>query len=100
MLEEILQLNRRAAANGDFEVAYHLLMAALHAADRAGDEDALQRLGELAREQGKAVEAVRPTHHLSRRQALSRGQTSVFDSFTAHLDAVRLRLQSQRQLKR
>ncbi|HWI38098.1 MAG TPA: hypothetical protein VNU64_16685 [Burkholderiales bacterium] len=86
MLEEILELNRRAAAQGEFEVAYHLLMAALHAADREANEEALT--------------AVKPPHHLSRRQALARGQTSVFDSFVAHLDAVRLRLQSQRQLKR
>ena len=100
MLEEILELNRRAAAQGEFEVAYHLLMAALHAADHGANEEALLRLGQLARDQAEAVEAVHPPHHLSRRQALARGQTSVFDSFVAHLDAVRLRLQSQRQLKR
>lgn len=100
MLEEILALNRRAAARGDFEVAYHLLMAALHAADDAADEAVLTRIGDLAREQAAAVEAVRPPHHLSRHQAQVRGQTTVFDSFLAHVDAVRLRLQSRRQLKR
>jgi len=35
MLEEILALNRRAAAGGDFEAVYQLLWAALHAADEA-----------------------------------------------------------------
>jgi hypothetical protein len=33
MLDEILELNRRAAARGDFDIAYHLLMAAPHCAD-------------------------------------------------------------------
>ena len=100
MLQEILELNRRAAARGDFEVAYHLLMAALHAADDAGDEQSLQGIRELARQQGEAVEAVQPSHHLSRKLAQARGQTAVFDSFIAHLEAVRLRLQSHRRLKR
>ena len=93
-------MNRRAAADGDFEAAYHLLMAALHVADHAANEAALARIGDTAREQAAAVEAVRPPHHLSRHQALARGQTAVFDSFIAHLEAVRLRLHSQRQLKR
>jgi len=100
MLEEILALNQRAAASGDFEAAYHLLMAALHVADHAADESVLARIGDLARQQAAAVEAVRPHHHLSRHQAQVRGQTAVYESFIAHLDAVRLRLQSQRQLKR
>jgi hypothetical protein len=38
MLEEILELNRRAAERGDFEAVYHLLMAVLHVADHAADE--------------------------------------------------------------
>ena len=100
MLDEILELNRRAAASGDFEAAYHLLMAALHVADHAADEAVLARIGNVAREQAAAVEAVRPPHHLSRHQAQMRGQTAVYESFIAHLDAVRLRLSSQRQLKR
>ena len=99
MLEEILALNRQAAGKGDFEVAYHLLMAALHHADHAGDEPALTRLAELARTQGAAVEAVQPPHHLSRRLAEARGQTALFDSFQAHVDAVRLRMQSARHLR-
>ena len=35
MLEEILALNRRAAAGGDFEATDQLLVAAVHAADEA-----------------------------------------------------------------
>jgi hypothetical protein len=43
----------------DFEVAYHLLMAALHHADPMGDEAALARRPKIAKKEGDAVEAVR-----------------------------------------
>ena|SRR5690349_12538774 len=97
MLEELLALNRRAAAGGDYEVAYHLLMAALHTADHAKDLAGLERIAQLAKEQGTAVERVRPAHHLSRHQAQLRGQTAVFESLLTHIDAVRLRLHSDAQ---
>ena len=97
MLEEMLALNRQAAAGGDYEVAYHLLMAALHMADHTRDLAGVERIAQLAKEQCAAIERVRPAHHLSRQQAQLRGQTSVFDSLGAHIDAVRLRLQSDEQ---
>jgi hypothetical protein len=65
MLSDVLNLNAAAAARGDFEVAYHLLMAALHLADHEKDSAALERITTLAGEQGKAVERVQPPHHLS-----------------------------------
>jgi hypothetical protein len=99
MLDEILALNRRAAANGDFETAYHLLMAALHDAEHRAEEAALASIDAIAREQADAVDAIRPPHQLSRQQAAKRGQTSVFDSLQAHIEAVRLRMQSERQLR-
>jgi hypothetical protein len=97
MLRELLELNRQAADRGDFEVAYHLLMAALHAADHAKELSALDDIARRGREQGKALEQVKPPHPLSRRHADLRGQTSVFDSFAAHVEAVRLRLVSDAQ---
>lgn len=97
MLDELLALDRQAASGGDYEVAYHLLMAALHAADHAKDLAGVERIAQLATEQCAAIERVRPQHHLSRRQAQLRGQTAVFDSLGAHIDAVRLRLQSEEQ---
>ena len=99
VLEEILALNARAAAAGDFEVAYHLLMAALHLADHSGDEAALDRLAQIARAEADALEAVQPPHHLSRQLAGARGQTALFDSFQHHIEAVRLRMKGARHLR-
>jgi hypothetical protein len=100
MLDAILRLNADAAAQGDYEVAYHLLMAALHVADHTHDSAALERIAKVAREQGAQVEALQPPHHLARAQAQLRGQTSLFDSLGTHIEAVRLRMQSEEQRKR
>ena len=100
MLNEVLKLNAAAAAQGDYEVAYHLLMAALHIADYAKDLAAVERIAQLAKEQGTGLERLQPPHHLARRQAQLRGQTAVFDSLITHVDAVRLRLQSDHQRTR
>lgn len=100
MLSDVLKLNAEAVARGQYEVAYHLLMAALHVADDAKDLAALERVAQLAKEQGAALERLQPSHHLSRRQAQLRGQTAVFDSLITHVDAVRLRLQSDHQRAR
>ncbi|HZD20676.1 MAG TPA: hypothetical protein VE325_08390 [Burkholderiales bacterium] len=72
-------------------------MAALHLADHEKDSAALERITTLAGEQGQAVERVQPPHHLSSYHAQLRGHTPVFDSLVAHIDAVRLRLQSEQQ---
>jgi hypothetical protein len=97
MLEEVLKLNGEAAARGEYEVAYHLLMAALHAADYAKNFQVLERIAALAREQAEAIERTQPPHQLSRSHAQMRGQTALYDSLGAHVEAVRLRLQSDRQ---
>lgn len=97
MVDEVLKLNAEAAARGQYEVAYHLLMAALHAADHEKDLAALDRISKIGKEQSAAIERIQPPHHLSRRQAQLRGQTSLFDSLGAHIEAVRLRLQSEEQ---
>src|SRR5207237_797435 len=100
MLDEVLQLNAEAAARGQYEVAYHLLMAALHVADDEKDLAVLERVAKIAREQAAAIERVQPSHHLSRHLAQLRGQTALFDSLAAHVEAVRLRLQSEQQRSR
>ena len=98
MLDRLLNINREAFAAGEYEVAYHVLMAALHLVDHARDREGLERVAQAAREEGAAVEALQPPHHLARSQAQLRGQIAVFDSLRVHLDAVRLRMQGAAQV--
>jgi hypothetical protein len=100
LLESLFEANAAAAAQGEFEAAYHTLMAALHIADRQADMPALERIISLAREQQAMVEAVRPPHNLSSAHAKSRGQTPVFESLRIHIDAVRFRHESTAAFRR
>jgi hypothetical protein len=91
LLDTLFHANEVAAAQGEFQVAYHTLMAALHVADARADMQALKRIAELAENQEAMIEAVQPPHILSSAKAKNRGQTPVFESLRIHIDAVRVR---------
>ena len=98
--DSLLGLVDDAAAEAEYETAYHLLMAALHLAEHRGEYDAVTHIGATGRRIGVAVEAVAPPHRLSRAQAKKRGQPAIFDQFDVHVEAVRLRLESGHEIER
>jgi hypothetical protein len=100
LIEDLIGLNGRAAALGEYEAAYHLLMAAIHVAGSSGDLPALERIAQVAERQEAELESLTPPHHLSRTEATKRGQTAVYASLKIHIDAVRLRIRSARQIER
>ncbi len=96
-LETILDLSEQAAAAGEFEVSYHLLMAAVHLADHRGDMPGLGRVAMVAKSQGERIEALTPAHRLSRSYAAARGHTALFDTLQTHVRSVELRHEADRQ---
>ena len=94
LLDRLLQLSREAAQIGEYEVAYHAIMAALHAADRARSLSGIDRIMRLAEEQENAIESEAPPHRLSSAQARRRGTHSVYQSLPVHAEALRVRLKS------
>ena len=98
--DALLELANDAAAEAEYETAYHLLMAALHLAEHRGNHDAVMRIGAAGRRIGVAVEAIAPPHRLSREAAKKRGHSAIFDQFDVHAEAVRLRLESAEELGR
>ena len=98
--DSLLELADDAAAEAEYEAAYHLLVAGLHLAEHRGDHDAVMRIGAAGRRIGVAVEAVVPPHRLSRGEAKKRGHTAIFDQFDVHAEAVRLRVESAGELGR
>jgi hypothetical protein len=92
LFHEILELNRRAVTSDSFEVAYHLLAAALHAAE--GDVDRIDAVIALAREQAEAVDG-RPNHALSSDRAAQRGTTPLYRSLVSTAEAKRAQVKAE-----
>ena len=84
--EPLLELADDAAAEGGFESAYHLLMAALHLAERQRNHDAVMHIGAAGRRLGVA--------------AVRTGATALFEELDARAEAARLRLKSAGQVGR
>ena len=64
---------------GHHEVAYHLLAAALHAAEITGDTSRIEAIVHLAVEQGAAVDD-QIDHPLATGNARKRGNTPLYES--------------------
>jgi hypothetical protein len=60
LCEQAVTLNARAFYLGQYEVAYHFLVGAMHVAANLGDEGRLRELAHLAVEQGKRITAAAP----------------------------------------
>lgn len=97
-MRRLLSASIAAADSGQFEVAYHALMAALHAAEGIDKEparaDAITEIERVAREQSARVEKLKPVHQLSRMAAGARGHKSVYDTLLLHVKSARLRIEA------
>jgi hypothetical protein len=95
LLERLLEASSDAAQLGEYEVAYHALMAALHAAESARDLAGVDQVAATAREQEAVMESIQPPHNLSTVRAKERGNHSVYRGLELHAHAVRLRLRGE-----
>jgi hypothetical protein len=93
---EALALNTAAVAAGQFEAAYHFLMAALHCAEATKDKGRLVEVVDRARAQRNAVDALIPTHRLATQRA--HGGHSIYEMAAVEADAVIKRLESERRI--
>jgi glutamate-1-semialdehyde aminotransferase len=76
--EQLLGINADAFAAGRYEVAYHALMAALHAAQDASDPSHLRRVQQLADQQQDRIDAEAPRHRLASDVARRHGVIGIF----------------------
>jgi hypothetical protein len=65
----LLELNQGAFEQGHYETAYHLLMAALHAADDESAPDLLEVIARLAAAQQARLDTLAPGHRLTTAKA-------------------------------
>jgi hypothetical protein len=95
---QFLKASTAAFGAGQFEVAYHALMAALHCAEGTGDTGRLTEVAQFARETQATIDTTAAAHRLSTQSANTRGHQSLFTVAAVMADAARLRLESESRL--
>ena len=75
--ERLMALNGETFGAGQYEAAYHALMAALHLAETQGDDARLLSLARVAAEQGHSIDTLDPPHRLSSQFELAARRASV-----------------------
>jgi hypothetical protein len=93
-----MAVNQEAFAAGHFEVAFHALMAALHAAGDQDDEAAIETVRQTAADQDAQLTARAPPHRLSGRVAAEHGGRGVFETAVTHADALLARVRAGKAL--
>jgi hypothetical protein len=91
---QALALNGSAFADGHYEVAFHLLMTALHCAEDLGDADRLAEVSGVAGAQQRDLDRAAPAHRLASRSA--HGPRGVFDMAAVTAGGARQRVESDR----
>jgi hypothetical protein len=74
----LLELNRGAFADGEYEVAYNLLLVALGCGQRLKDVRCLREVERLAQSQSRYLDDHHPESEYSNKTANARGNVSVF----------------------
>ena len=101
LLRRLLTLSNAAADAGEFEVAYHALMAALHAAERVGRDkgnaSVLAEVERVGKAQAERIEKIRPPHQLAKSAAKNRGHVSVYETLLVHARSARLRIEAEKR---
>ena len=84
-----------AARNADeYEIAYHALAAALHAAERLDDAAACAEVERLANECRDRIDHEDPGHKLSSTTAHQRGHASIYRQLALTAVSARLRIEA------
>src|SRR5262245_10715280 len=97
---QILAFSRDAFAAGHAEVAYHLLMGCLHAAQTSGDTERLQEVAGAARSMLRALDESDPPHPLGTLGSQKRGTSNIFMSAVRMAENVIKMLQAERLVER
>jgi hypothetical protein len=97
MFERIIALNTEAFQAGHYNTAYHLLAAALHAAQGEETPEWLYQVKTLAANQLAWIDIDQPEYEHSTKSAATRGQSSIFRLLAKQAHAKFLVYQQERQ---
>jgi hypothetical protein len=100
LLRELLALHGRAFELRAHDVSFHLLSAAAHAADSAGDTAALESIEGLARRDLAWIDANQPDYRHSTASAKTREHRSIFEQLAVMTAGMRARIEANHKLRR
>jgi len=92
LYQRLMQIQEEAFKTGRFEVSYHILAAALHAAEELNSVPLLEEIGALANSRQAEIDARDPTHTISTASAQGRGNWALFASLSVTANAARTRI--------
>src|SRR3712207_5650896 len=87
LYQRLMQMHEEAFEAGLFEVSYHLLAAALHAAEELDSVALLEQLGALANSRQAELDQREPAHAISTTSAQARGNSALFATLAATANA-------------
>lgn len=90
--QRLLAINGEAHALASYQVAYHALAAALHAANDDHDEPGVLRVKKLAEEQIEWIDTHDSAHPVATASAAERGHASVYAMLAQQAKAMALML--------
>jgi hypothetical protein len=93
--ESLMNISRATAEAGSFEVAYHALAAAMHAAELEKDLEALDRALDACVTQHAMIESISPPHPLSKAGAEKRHTVPLYDSLLRTIESTRNRISTE-----
>lgn len=95
----LMDQNLWAFTGQSFEIAYHLLAAAMHCAAEMHDAQRLGQVQRTAEEHGRWIDTHLPEHKLSSRSARTRNHDSVFVSLAIQTRSMLLSLKVDAQVQ-
>jgi hypothetical protein len=96
MYDQLMQINDKAFDEGNYEAAYHALVAALHCAIPLREGALLRELEARAREQRDWIDTQAADHALSAQSAAVHGHRSSYASLVMQIESQQL-IQRQRR---
>jgi hypothetical protein len=100
LYSRLLEMHQSAVEAERPELGYHLLAAALHAAEELESLERLAHIRQLAEACQKKLDAAKPEHRLSSGAAHRRGNTAQYTALAAIAAAASGRVSADRTLKR
>ena len=92
LYDRLMQMQQQAFEAGRFQVSYHLLAAAVHAAEELKRAELLDQLAELANSRQEDLDRREPMHAISTASAQGRGNSALFATLATTAKATRARI--------